>query len=176
MFEEYLQDASYFFEEGKKEKEVLKSKSYFRCAVFCTSSAMEAFCNYIGETFEHSGTLNEFECAFLNDKEIIFDIRQGEKKEKTRYYSIEDKIKFLVKKFVPSLDISTNKNWTYFIEFKTFRDQLVHPRMTEDEMEIDQYKKIIKTGLTGVIFLINEVLNGVFRKPLRKQILDLTPD
>ena len=58
MFEEYLQDASAFFDEGRSAAEcgdIKKSRRYYRGAVFYTFSAMEAYVNFIADTFEKGG-------------------------------------------------------------------------------------------------------------------------
>ena len=76
MFEEYLQDAHDFFTTadqlataGKNEQ---KARSFYRAAIFCTSSAIEAFVNYIGDSFAKAENLPPHEIAFLNDKAIYF--------------------------------------------------------------------------------------------------------
>ena len=53
MFEEYLQDASAFFDKGRSAAEcgdIKKSRRYYRGAVFYTFSAMEAYVNFIADT------------------------------------------------------------------------------------------------------------------------------
>jgi len=61
------------------------------------------------------------------------------------------------------------------LEFKKFRDRLVYPRDTDDEISINDYKKNIKKGLSSIIFIMNSVSKGIFKKPLRKKLLDLAP-
>ena len=61
------------------------------------------------------------------------------------------------------------------MEFKKFRDRLVHPHDSEDEIQIKEYENIIKRGLSSIINIMNTISKGIFRKPLRKQLLDLIP-
>jgi hypothetical protein len=179
MFEEYLQDAHELFcianEATNKSKE-REAKRYFRAAVFYTSSAMEAFINYIGDSFNKAEKLSDHERAFLNDTQLVFDPAKGIVNTQIRYYSADDKLKFLIRKFDPKYDIGKSKAWSSLIEFKTFRDSLVHPKQFDDEIEIDEYREKLKMGMFGTITLMNDISNGVFKRPLRKKILDLIPE
>ena len=62
------------------------------------------------------------------------------------------------------------------MEFKKLRDALVHPKESEDERSPDEYKKEVRKGLKAIIQIMNEIIQGMMGKPLRKQILDLNPD
>jgi len=179
MFEEYLQDAHYFFcaadEAANKSKE-REAKRYFRAAVFYTASAMEAFINYIGDSFNKAETLSPHERAFLNDKQLVFDPLKGIVTDQIRYYSIDDKLKFLIRKFIPKYDIGKSKAWANFIKFKALRDALVHPRQVDDEIEIKEYREKLQFGMFGTVTLMNDISNGIFKRPLRRQVLDLIPE
>lgn len=179
MFEEYLQDAHEFFctankaTNNSKERE---AKRYFRAAVFYTASAMEAFINYIGDSFNKAETLSTHERAFLNDNQLVVNPAKGKVITQIRHYGIDDKLKFLIRKFAPKYDIGKSKAWTSFIKFKALRDSLVHPRQVDDEIEIVEYRKKLKMGMFGTITLMNDISKGVFKRPLRKKILELIPE
>jgi hypothetical protein len=179
MFEEYLQDAHEFFcaadEAANKSKE-REAKRDFRAAVFYTASAMEAFINYIGDSFNKAEALTVYERAFLNDTQLAFDPAKGNVVTQIRYYGIDDKVKFLIHKFAPKYDIGKSKAWTSFIKFKILRDSLVHPRHIDDEIEISEYREKLQMGMFGTITLMNDISKGVFKRPLRKKILDLIPE
>ena len=136
---------------------------------------MEAFINYIGDSFDKAETLSPHERAFLNDKQLLFDPLKGSVIEQTRYYGIDDKVKFLVRKFIPKYDIGESKAWSHFIGFKALRDSLVHPRQVDDEIKIREYREKLRFGMSGTITLMNVISNGIFKRPLRKQVLDLIP-
>lgn len=179
MFEEYLEDAFDFFEKAGKASEKHREREarrYYRASVFYTASAMEAFVNYIGDSFEKAGSLSPFEIAFINDKSLVFQVDKWKVIERTEFHRLEDKLKFLLKKFNPAFDFGKSKDWGSLTEFKDFRDSLVHPRKPEDDTEAIEYRKKIKAGLSGVIGVMNVVSEGIFKKPLRKKILDLIPD
>ena len=58
MFEEYLKDSSELFkiaEKYSKQSNEIEAKRYYRVAIFCASSAMEAFINYIGDSYKKAG-------------------------------------------------------------------------------------------------------------------------
>ena len=178
MFEQYLQDAySLFCLANTPEKKLSDQeiKRYLRASIFYSASAMEAFVNYIGDSFEKGESLSENEIAFLNDKQFIFDPGKGKLISQIRYYSIEDKVKFLIHKFSPKYDFGKSKAWINYLDFKKFRDSLVHPKHIDDEITIDEYIEKIKKGMFGTITLMNDISKSIFRRPLRKQLLDLIP-
>lgn len=174
MFEDYLIDCHYFFMEGLKKSKEREAKRYLRASVFYAASSIEAFANYIADTFKKGNSLLPIEIAFLLDKKIALDIDRIEIKEIIEYHRLEDKLKIFLKKFVRNFDFQC-KEWSRFIEFKKFRDRLIHPKETDDEISINNYKKNIKNGLSSIIFIMNSISNGVFGKPLRNKLLDLIP-
>ncbi|MBN2267204.1 MAG: hypothetical protein JW725_02580 [Candidatus Babeliaceae bacterium] len=177
MFEEYLQDSFEFFEiaqHANSKADTRKARRYYRASVFYATGAMEAFINYIADGFANSQTLQPHEIAFLNDR--AFTPKNGKLIEQTRYYNVEDKLRFLISKFTPGFNFGTNPSWSKFTQFKSFRDSLVHPRQSEDEMEAIDYEKRVRSGLSGIIGLMNEVSKSIYNRPLRKQLLDLIPE
>ena len=54
MFEDYIQDAYSFYELAKAKTNTgdeREAKMFYRASVFCAASSLEAFVNFIGETF-----------------------------------------------------------------------------------------------------------------------------
>ena len=137
-------------------------------------SAVEAFINYIGDTFTQGETLQLYEIAFLTDKK--FDVLGGTFQifQQTEYHKLEDKLKFLICKFVPDFDFEHTPCWSRLLEFKKFRNTITHPRQDEDERDIAEYKKKIETGLSSAIEIMNYLCKGIFKRSLRKKLLDLT--
>jgi hypothetical protein len=176
MFEEYLQDSYAFFEIARKSKNDREARRYYRASVFYAAGAIESFTNYIADSFAKAENLTPHEIAFLNDKSLIFDAKKGTLKEKTDYHKLDDKLKILFRKFIPTFDFATNNGWSSLMEFKDFRDSLIHPRQDEDETTTSEYQAKVKRGLGGVIEIINRLSLGIFKKPLRKKILDLIPE
>ena len=177
MFEEYLQDANYFFIEGQtatSESNFDKAKRYYRASIFSTASAMESFVNYIANSLEMRKTLSPYETAFLNDKQIMFDSKKGREVKSKKYFSIEDKLKFLLRKFNP--DVLSNNIWNEYKNLKKFRDSLIHPTTDDDETPVTEYCNQIQIGLTVTIKIMNSLSLGFYKKPLRKRILDLIPE
>jgi len=179
MFEEYLQDAYEFFEIAQKatqEFDERTARRYYRASVFYTAGAIEAFINYIADSFAKAESLSPHEIAFINDKNINFSADKLMLVEKTEFHKLEDKLKFLIKKFQRDFDFHGNHGWSKLMEFKDFRDSLVHPRQTEDETSVAEYQKKLRRGMSGVIEVMNSLSKVIFKKPLRKQLLDLIPD
>ena len=176
MFEEYLQDSNEFLsiaEEAFKASNEREARRYYRASVFYSAGAIEAFVNYIADSFAQAESLTAHETAFLNDKRLIFSIDRG-LNERTEYHSIDDKLRLLLNKFVPDFDFSSGI-WSSFMQFKNFRDLLVHPRQADDKTEIIEYQTKVQAGLSSIIELMNCVSKGIFKKPLRRQLLDLIP-
>lgn len=176
MFEDYIQDAYTFFELAN-DKAVngldREAKMYYRASVFCAASSMEAFINFIGDTFKQGNTLDKNEIAFLNDKILEVIPSKGMFEERVKYNSIDGKLKFIIKRFNVPIDTATLKEWQNFLKFKDLRDSLVHPKAISDENSNTDYKKNIKTGLNSNIDLMNSVSLKLFNKPLRKSLIDL---
>ena len=156
------------------QKNLRDAKRYYRVSVFCAISAIEAFVNYVGDAFAQSTSLESYEIAFLTDRPFV--PVHGQFKmllEKPEYHRLEDKLRFLICKFVPSFDFEKTPCWSRLIEFKKFRDSLTHPRQDEDETELEGYETITTRGISSVIEIMNHLCKGIFNRPLRKKLLDL---
>lgn len=176
MFEEYLQDAYEFLLIAQKCKEDREARRYYRAATFYTAGAIESFLNYVAESFAHAQNLTRHEIAFLTDKSLTFSPEKVDVVERTEYHKIEDKLRVLIKKFLPALDLGKTRWWSDLQEFKDFRDSLVHPRKSEDETDVATYNTKVTAGLRATIQGMNEINHGIFGKPIRKQLLDLMPE
>ena len=174
MFEDYLIDSYSFYEKAETCADERESKKYYRASIFYALSSMESFANYLADTFNKGGSLSEFEIAFLLDKRLFFNADKIEVEDRIEFHRIEDKLKIFIKKFVTNFDF-TCRDWSHFNEFKKFRDRLVHPRESEDNLSLNDYQDHLKRGLTSIINLMNIISTGVFKKHLRKQLLDLLP-
>jgi hypothetical protein len=176
VFEEYLQDSYNFLliaEEASKVSNEREARRYYRASVFYSAGAIEAFVNYIADSFAKAQSLTDHEIAFLNDRRLVFSADRG-LSERTEYHSIDDKLRLLLNKFVVGFDFSSSL-WSNFMQFKDFRDLLVHPRQAEDKTKLAEYQTKVQIGLSSIIELMNCVSKGIFKKPLRKQLLDLIP-
>ena len=173
MFEEYLEDAHYFAEKASTVGNEQEARRYYRVAVFCSISAVEAFINYIGDTFDQGGSFQPYEIAFLTDRK--FDVSGGtfSIQDKKEYHRLEDKLKFLVSKFTPTFDFAYTPCWSRLLEFKKFRDSIIHPRQDEDNIDLAEYERQIKRGLSSAIEIMNVLCLGIFKRPLRRKLLDL---
>ena len=174
MFEEYLQDSYEFLVTAQKALNDREARRYYRASVFYAAGAIEAFLNYVADSFAKAESLTPYEIAFLNDKNLIFSVDKG-LVEKVEFHRLDDKLRFLIRKFVSEFDFN-NKTWFRLMEFKDFRDSLVHPRQSEDETKIVEYQMKVSVGLSAIIEIMNCISQGIFKQPLRKQLLDLIPE
>ncbi len=173
MFEEYLEDSNYFAVEGLKTNNEHEAKRYYRVSVFCAMSAVEAFVNFIGETLARGKDLELYEIAFLTDKKFEISGSQFKISEQMEYQKLEDKLRFLICKFVPDFDFDKFPCWSRLLEFKKFRDKITHPRQYEDEIQVQEYKKKVEIGLSSAVEIMNYLCKGIFQRPLRKRLVDL---
>jgi len=176
MFEEYLEDAHAFFQMAVSTADEQEARRYFRVSVLCTAGAIEAFVNYLADGFEKAATLPEYEVAFLNDKVLFFDVNNARKTSKAEFHRLEDKLRVLLKRFKPDVDLGREASWSKVLEFKKLRDGLTHPRQIEDTLPVVEYKRQIKAGLSGIIGLMNILSLSIYKRPLRAKLLDLIPD
>ncbi len=177
MFEEYLQDSYEFLTIAARlaaDSSDREARRYYRGAVFYAAGAIEAFINYLADSFAKAGSLSDHETSFLNDRVLVFSVDKG-LHERGKYNSLDDKIKFLLRRFVSDFDFRSPR-WVRFTEFKSFRDALVHPRQAEDETPLKDYDLKVRAGLKAVIEIMNQVSEDVLRKPLRRKLLDLIPE
>jgi hypothetical protein len=176
MFEEYLQDSHEFLLNARcssRSQDDRTAKRYYRASAFCASGAIEAFVNYIADSFARAEALTPLEIAFLSDKVLTFD--KGKQVERVEFHRIDEKLRLLLDKFVPEFDFARTC-WCKFLELKQLRDSLVHPRKDEDGTGIAEYDRNVSGGLSAIIEVMNSLSSGIFNKPLRKQLLDLIPE
>ena len=173
MFDEYLEDSFYFRSEAVKLGDSSQSKRYYRVSVFCAISAIESFVNYVGDAFATSKTLSLCEIAFLTDRKFVPEQGKFIIIDRPEYHRLEEKLRYLIFKFVDGFDFDKMPCWSRLISFKKFRDGLVHPREDEDSNSPEEYKRNTALGLSAVIDVINHLCKGIFDKPLRKKIIDL---
>lgn len=177
MFEDYLQDSFEFLSEAERlvrEAKEREAKRYFRAAVFYASAAMEAFVNYLADSFAKGQSIPEHEILYLNDSALAFAKSKGFV-TKTEFHPLDNKLRLLISRFLPKFDFE-GLAWNHFMEFKSMRDALVHSRDAEDERGLAEYRTKVRGGLNAIIQIMNEMMQGIFGKPLRKQILDLMPE
>lgn len=174
MFEEYLEDSNYFAVKASEASSEREAKRYYRVSVFCAMSAVEAFINYIGDTLTQGEILQPHEIAFLTDKKFDFSERAFQIFDQMEYHKIEDKLRFLISKFAPDFGFDKTPCWSRLLEFKRFRDTITHPRQDEDEIDIAEYQRKLKMGLGSAIEIMNSLCKGIFKRPLRKKLLDLS--
>jgi len=176
MFEDYIQDAFSFYGFAEAQAKIGKereAKMYYRASIFCAASSLEAFVNFIGETFKQGDNLDKNEIAFLNDKILEISTNKAIIEEKTKFNPIDGKIKFILKKFNVPIDISTATQWRDFLEFKNLRDSIIHSKIVSDEKSLIEYQQSIKKGLNANIDIMNSISTTLFRKPIRKSLTDL---
>ena len=176
MFEDYIQDAYSFYElaeERTKLGNTREAKMYYRAAVFCAASSLEAFVNFIGDTFKKGNNLDKCEIAYLNDLTLEVSPTKAVIEEKLKFNPIESKVQFIINRFNVPIQIEKSSEWANFLKFKDLRNSLIHPKDLSDEIELTDYSSRIKKGLNANIDLMNHISSTLFNKPLRKGLTEL---
>jgi hypothetical protein len=175
MFEDYLEDAYFFASLALATEEEREAKRYFRASIFYAMSAIEAFINYIGNIFEQGDIFHPHEIGFLTDRK--YSLHQGRFQiiDQMEYHRLEEKLRFLIVKFINGFDFEQNPSWSQLIDFKRLRDIITHPRKEEDEISLIEYKTKIQKGIGSILNIMNYLCNGIFGRPLRKKLIDLIP-
>lgn len=178
MFEDYLIDSHEFYLEGRNKQLISNNriaKRFYRASVFYANGSIEAFVNQIAQSLKRTNTINEHIISYINDERLEFNPKTGDLRPRTEYHPLDEKIKVLVRSYDTSFDFNIS-SWASLQDFKKFRDSLVHPHEPEDEIDVQIYADKIKIGLKGIIEIMNRVSIIIYKKPLRKQLLDLTPE
>jgi len=173
MFEDYLEDARYFIDVAGSSPGDSEKRRGYRAAVFAGVAAIEAFVNYVGETLGQGGHFPPHEIAFLTDKAFGPEKGQFKMLDRRDFHSLEDKVRFLIHKFSPEFEFSSNPLWPQFVQFKQFRDSITHPHQADDPNFPDDYRDKAGRGLSTVVQLIALLCRAVFDRPLRPQLMDL---
>jgi hypothetical protein len=174
MFEDYLEDAYQLasMAEGLSTED-RAAKRYYRASIFYAISAIESFINYIGDMSAIGEVFQPFEIALLTDRRFALD-NKGHFAilEQVEYHRLEDKLKFLIGKSNPTYEFGGD--WSRFMEFKRLRDSITHPRQDEDELAVALYREQVEHGLSSTIRIMNEISKGLFGRPLRKKLVELS--
>jgi hypothetical protein len=176
MFEEYLFDAAAFLEEARQLKDRSEdqlARRYFRASVFCANAAIESYVNFLVETIALGGTYEPLEMAFLSDVRLRFNPEKLQTEEGVELHSVETKLRVLLRRLVDQFDFGSD-NWRSYKEFKRLRDSLVHARDSDDSRPLSEYESSSIRGLQSAIAIMNHLNLGMFHKPLRKKLLELT--
>lgn len=170
MFEDYLVDAFYFASQAKRDK--TNEERLLRVATFTAASALEAFLNYVADGFENTELVEPYELALLQDKRFALISGKFKITEQTEFHRVEDKLKFLLRRFAPTFDIASNRAWSDFLAFKTLRDEITHPREGAD-IGVGRLRSELPSGVAAIIDLINVLFLGIYGKKLRAGVLEL---
>lgn len=172
MFEDYLEDAFHFFNDGSDSPVEKEKERYFRVATFCVASALEAFINYLGDGFENTKSIAVYELALLQDRKFSLINGEFSLTNQSDFRRIEDKLRFLLKRFSPKFDIATSPSWSDFLAFKSLRDDITHPRDNKD-VSLKRLGSELPRGMNAVIDLMGVLILGIYGNPLRQKIIDL---
>lgn len=178
MFEEYLIDSNKFYEIASNAKisgNCDEARRYYRVSIMCAFNAIESFVNYIAKSYEEANNLDRLEICFLNDQELYYSTTKGVS-SRIKYNPLDEKLKTIIKITNPNYNFEKSPFWGPLLDFKDFRDKLVHSREIDDETPLDEYQKKYNLGYKALIEIMNLISRNLYKKPLRKKLLDLIPE
>lgn len=173
MFEDYLEDASYYVELAKEAGDEKLAMRHYRSAVFHIGGSLEAFVNYVADSFRDGEAMQSYEIAFLCDKKFVMLNGAFQVTDQIEYHRIEDKLRFLLGRFVPKFEFGSTACWSQFTRFKEFRNALTHPRSEVEDFSLGEYEQNAISGLIAVIELMDELCFGMHTRRLRPKLLEL---
>lgn len=178
MFEDYLEDANYFFECGRQHNINEKvARRYYRAAIFCCVSAMESFISYVADTLSKGAPLEAQAIAFLRDKKFVFRINKPDLLvEEREFHSLEDKLGLLIKRYLVNFDFKNQSDWKNIILIKDIRNNLIHSKVEDDVTKLEDYDKNMKNALSSIIIIMDKLYGAIFNVRLRPKLLDLIPE
>ncbi len=180
MFEDYLTDATCFLNDAReaaKSGERGVARRNYRAAIIVGAAAMETFVNYIANTLELAGEagLKQYELALLLDRRFGQSEGHFGIQDQVVYSRLEDKLRFLIERFAIDLDFGVSPAWAHFMQFKGLRDSLVHSKKDEDDTGLEDYDLSYSRGIRASVELMEVLSKGIFKKPLRANLIDLIP-
>lgn len=174
MFQTYLRDSHYFFSKGLEDSN--EKTAYMRAAIFHLASAVEAFVSKVAYALEEANTVSKDELDFLKDRKFRVDADTAVVNEESNFNAIDKKLRYLVNKYVNSPEsVFRSNEWAEYLDFKRFRNELVHPKNVSEDFEFNKYNDAIEKGLRSTISLLNQISLSVYGEKFRKSITDLSP-
>ena len=168
-FRDYLDFAESYIRDAEKNSTISSNKERLLIpSIILSWTAIESFVN--NRLFDYGSLPEEkfelHERAFLLERKLKF-IDSGDNLgtfslEGKEYRRLEDKIFFLIAKFSSKKerDLKEKSLWQDFQEFKTLRDNILHPRTDKDiEININTVRKHLETSKC-IIEVISEHLWG----------------
>lgn len=172
MFERYILDASILMERSAESDIEI---AYLRSSIFHIASAVEAYVDDIAVLADAQKTIyTETERDFLNDRKWILKTSKASVEQGDSNNSIHEKLRYLARKHPrDGFDILGDSVWQNFQDFKSFRNRLIHPKQSTEDISVEDYRSAANNGLITVVKLLNLFSQCIFRKQLRPRLLEL---
>lgn len=156
-------DSKYFLNNAKiKESNSSSAETYSRASILVAWAAFEGWVNKTCNDFaETDKKLSSGEIGFLLEKKV--ELRKGQfvVSGADKYENIENKIDFLLKKFVGYSIDKSKSYWSDFQASKNIRDTLVHPKKHKSiNIGIKEAELNLKTLQYFIKLLSNKLYNN----------------
>jgi hypothetical protein len=154
-----LEEAKRFLELAKKKEGTAGEKAYLHAALLISISSLEAFVNGIADDFKDSDAFNQYEKAFLAERELIFEKGKFKVTNRLKMTRLIERIEFLFHKFKPNSLAKDVEWWSKLKEGILLRNAIVHPKEFSDI----QYKDVEFTT-KAVISCINQLFLTIYKR------------
>lgn len=165
---ELLASAKKFLEGAKSAGTLSEKQRLLRSALTHSFFFLEAQLNYLASHFSNSPDFSVSEKSLLSEREIALVRGKFSLTDKSKFYSIEDRIEFLLARFSPNLEAAKG---TWFSELRAairIRNRLVHPK---EAHQIDEGE--VERSLLAVLDCLSAMYLAIFAKPFPPAALGL---
>lgn len=161
--ENLLEESLRFLEKAKQSDNSIQINAYLHASLVLGFSSLEAYVNSICDEILLK-QVPLIEKSILSEKEIILDNDQFKISNKLKIYRLEDRIKFLYKKFSGNSIDENSEYWSDLKSGTNLRNQVTHPK--EKPKEFTEEK--VSRALMAIIGTINQLCQVIYKKPFPK--------
>lgn len=129
---------------------------------------LEAQLNYLAHHFSNSKDFDLIERALLSEMEVRLDKGQFRITDKPKFYSMEDRIEFLLRRFSSDIDAAKGTWFSALKDSIGVRNRLVHPKDAH-EINIQEAEKAI----ISILDCLSSLYKSIFQKEFPLKSLGL---
>lgn len=146
-------------------------QAFLHSALLLAFCSFEAHVNAMAEEFASEAAtlgLTVHEVGLLREKDVQLDNGRFEVRDQLRMVRLEDKIRFLSRRFARSAMDYSESWWTRVSDAERLRNRLTHPKGMVP-LRIED----VENALRGVIGTLDALYHAIYQKPFPTLGLDL---
>lgn len=155
-----LDESIRFYEKGTGEESEDGKRAYLHASLLLGMSSLEAFLNSIADDLlSRPDGLPIIEQGLIAEKEVKLVNGKFQLTEQLKISRTTDRIEYLYRKFSGKSIKDHNPMWSELIQGMKLRNDLVHPKATQD-ITVNQVKKTLQ----AIIDTINILSYSIYKK------------